>query len=233
MKSRHPATNIAKWNGSSWSPLGSWISEYGYAGYVYAMVTAGSNLYVGGMFTTAGGIAANNIAQWNGSSWSALGSGINGYVEALAASGSNVFAGGEFTTAGGNTANDIAGWDGSPWFALGSGMDNPVYVLVLSGDDLYAGGAFTMAGGKVSGYAAEAIPVSPEFQGKPVRNANGSITLNLSTGTNTSSRLCSATNLSSPVIWQPIITNFNGGLWQFTDTNTASFKSKFYRLSSP
>ena len=39
-----------------------------------------NTLYAGGEFTTAGGNAANDIAQWNGSSWSALGSGMNGDV---------------------------------------------------------------------------------------------------------------------------------------------------------
>ena len=66
---------------------------------------------------------ANNIAQWNGSSWSALGSGMNGWcVSALAVSGSTLYAGGDFTTAGGNAANDIAQWNGSSWSALGSGI---------------------------------------------------------------------------------------------------------------
>ena len=44
---------------------------------VYALAVSGSTLYAGGGFTTAGGSAANYIAQWNGSSWSALGSGMN------------------------------------------------------------------------------------------------------------------------------------------------------------
>ena len=55
---------------------------------VSALAVSGSDLYAGGDFTTAGGSAANNIAQWNGSSWSALGSGMNGSVYALAVSGS-------------------------------------------------------------------------------------------------------------------------------------------------
>src|SRR5262249_12620255 len=38
---------------------------------------------------------------WNGSSWSALGSGMNDTVAALAVSGSDLYAGGYFTTAGG------------------------------------------------------------------------------------------------------------------------------------
>ena len=48
-------------------------------GLVYAAVVDGSgNLYIGGSFTVAGGVIANGIAKWNGSSWSALGSGMNG-----------------------------------------------------------------------------------------------------------------------------------------------------------
>ena len=103
----------------------------------------------------------------------------------------------------------------------------------MSGNTLYAGGGFTTAGGKVSAYAAEAILVWPEFQGEPGLNANGDITLDLSTGTNIQSRLYWATNLTPPVVWQPVCTNFNGGLWQFADTNTAPFATKFYRLSTP
>jgi hypothetical protein len=45
--------------------------------YVSALAVSGSTLYAGGYFTTAGGTNANDIAQWNGSSWSALGSGMN------------------------------------------------------------------------------------------------------------------------------------------------------------
>src|SRR6266496_2923142 len=62
--------------------------------------------YVGGTFTSAGGSAAMNIAKWNGSAWSALGSGLGGgsgnylFVYALAVSGSDLYAG-SFTTAGG------------------------------------------------------------------------------------------------------------------------------------
>src|SRR5206468_3010042 len=92
-----------KWNGSSWSALGSGMDST-----VFALAVSGSNVYAGGVFTTAGGGAAHYIAKWNGSSWSALGSGLNGTVVAVAASGSDMYAGGAFTTAGGKASANIA-----------------------------------------------------------------------------------------------------------------------------
>src|SRR5258705_9127541 len=90
----------------------NWISLGGIPGansQVYAAVMDGSgNLYIGGGFTLVGDVIANRIAKWNGSSWSALGSGLNCRVAALAGSGSDVDAGGDFTTAGGSAANHPA-----------------------------------------------------------------------------------------------------------------------------
>ena len=72
---------------------------------------------------SAGGVAANYIAKWDGSTWSALGSGMMVIVDALAMDGAgNLYAGGFFAFAGGVAANNIAKWNGSTWSALGSGM---------------------------------------------------------------------------------------------------------------
>src|SRR5687768_9578103 len=118
------ATNIAKWNGNRWSALGSGISGGNLKpiGACYALAVSGSDLYVGGHFTRAGGTQAYHIAKWNGTNWSALGTGVSDSVYALAVSGSNLYAGGNFTTAGGMPARRIAKWDGSSWSALGSGI---------------------------------------------------------------------------------------------------------------
>jgi len=99
---------IAQWNGSSWSAFGSGDFVLGMNEPVFSLAVSGTNLFVGGQFTTAGGVSANNIAQWNGSSWSALGSGMNGAVSALVVSGTNLFAGGQFTTAGNKVSANIA-----------------------------------------------------------------------------------------------------------------------------
>jgi hypothetical protein len=54
-----------------------------------AAVSNTGDVYVGGFFTSAGGVAANYIARWNGTEWSSLGSGVglggdSTYVVALA-----------------------------------------------------------------------------------------------------------------------------------------------------
>jgi hypothetical protein len=88
---------------------------------------AGGTLYAGGYFTNAGGVAANYIAQWNGSSWSPLGSGMNGGVIALAVSGGTLYAGGVFTTAGTNVSAYAAEAILNPgnWLALQAGLPGP------------------------------------------------------------------------------------------------------------
>ncbi|RJP89124.1 MAG: hypothetical protein C4518_10310 [Desulfobacteraceae bacterium] len=150
------ANRIAKWDGTSWSALGSGIGDRDGDTTVNALAVDGAgNLYAGGIFDTAGGVAVKNIAKWDGASWSALGSGIDGEVKALAVDDAgNLYAGGRFTTAGGVSVNYIAKWDGTSWSSLGSGMgrDDKYFgsVSALALDDagnLYAGGYFTTAGG--------------------------------------------------------------------------------------
>jgi hypothetical protein len=112
------------------------------------------NVYVGGTFTLVGSVPANHIAKWDGSAWSAVGSGMDSGVTALAVSGTNLYAGGDFTTADGMPVNYVAKWDGHAWSALGSGMNGRVDALAASGTDLYAGGWFTTATGVAANYIA-------------------------------------------------------------------------------
>jgi hypothetical protein len=150
---------LAKWNGSSWSSLGSGVS--GGLGSVLTIYASGAEVYVGGYFTTAGGLSVNAIAAWNSvsSSWSALGTGVSGglgSVASITVSGSKVFVGGNFNTAGIVSANNIAKWDGSTWSAMGSGITPIAGTLVSAlasfGNDVFAGGSFTSAGDKTSNY---------------------------------------------------------------------------------
>ena len=141
-----------KWDGRSWSmPEGGVSGGSQYGPYIAAVKgDASGKVYVGGDFTEAGDVAVNNIAEWNGKSWSALGPGLNGHVLALAMDGSdNLYAGGQFTMAGELTANAVAKWDGHAWSALGNGMSDEVEALAFDGlGNLYAGGYFTTADGE-------------------------------------------------------------------------------------
>ena len=182
---------VLKWNGSTWSALGS--SGFatqpldGPPPYLLALAVSGSDVYAAGYFTTVDGIPAASVAKWNGSSWSALGSGfINNQVNVLAVSGSDLYAGagsslakwngsswrtvgsgsavsalavsGSDLYAGGILAGKIAKWNGSSWSPLGSGIiGGTVKALAVSDTELYAGGGFTTAGGKVSVHLARAV----------------------------------------------------------------------------
>jgi trimeric autotransporter adhesin len=125
---------------------------------VYALAVSGNDLYAAGTFMMAGGSAANRIAKWDGSRWTALGSGISDWlgqrpdfpptVRALAIYGGEVYAAGAFDGAGDVPVANIAKWNGNNWSALGSGINGWVNALAISGSDqLYAGGAFTTADG--------------------------------------------------------------------------------------
>ncbi|MCX7019384.1 MAG: hypothetical protein NTY46_10455, partial [Candidatus Sumerlaeota bacterium] len=162
------ASNVAKWNGSSWSALGSGIGSHGY---VRALAVIGSDVYVGGNFMIAGETSASCVAKWNGSSWSALGTGMNGTVLALAVIGSDLYVGGNFSTAGGVSANRVAKWNGSSWLALGSGMNGPVRALAVIGNDLYVGGYFTAVGEVYANYIAKWNGSSWSALGSGMNNA--------------------------------------------------------------
>ena len=136
---------VLKGEGSAWSALGG-----GAKNEVRALAVSGTNLYVGGYFTsgyssgTTTVAATVRIAKWNGSAWSsAVGlSAMDATVNALAVSGTNLYVGGNFTSAGGVAGTGyIAKWDGSGWSALGGTLGG-VRTLAVSGTTLYVGGQF-------------------------------------------------------------------------------------------
>jgi hypothetical protein len=117
------AHRIARWNGSAWSPVGLGFDD----GVVNSLSAfddgSGPALYAGGGFTSGEGSSMTGIARWNGSSWSALGSGIRALstqsiVYALASfddgtgRGPDLYAGGTFASAGAHASANIAEWRG-------------------------------------------------------------------------------------------------------------------------
>ncbi len=134
------AENMAQWDGSSWSALGSGTNSNVLASAVFDDDGPGPirpALYVGGPFTAAGGVGASYLARWDGTSWSAVGSGTNDTVFALAAADldgsglvtASLYSGGSFSTAGGVSASRVASWAGCgssvEAFCVGDGVDGP------------------------------------------------------------------------------------------------------------
>lgn len=150
-----PASGIAMWNGSSWSPLGKGISTpYG----VNALCVYNGILYVAGGFDSAGGKPAHNIAAWNGSGWSDVGGGLSGSgneVFSMTTYNNNLIVGGYCDSAGKALCKYIAAWNGNSWSSLGQGLNWAVEVVYGYDSVLYASGGFDSAG---------AVPVGPLAQ---------------------------------------------------------------------
>ena len=153
------ATNIARWDGVSWSALGNGLRLLDYPGSengaVGALAFDNGILYAGGYFRLAGTMAATNIAAWSGTNWFELGDGIDGLgeVNSLAISGGELIAGGGFTNIGGVSASRVAKWNGQHWSPLGNGvyelggLSGGVLGLASTGSELVAVGVFDTAGG--------------------------------------------------------------------------------------
>jgi hypothetical protein len=100
----------------------------------------GGTLYVGGTFKNVGGVAAQNVAAWDGEKWHDLG-GTDGLVIDLAPHPDGGFvAVGNFERAGGVQVNGVARWDGEAWSAYGGGLDGELLqVEILDGQPLVGG----------------------------------------------------------------------------------------------
>gem|GEM_PF-1271502 len=120
----------------------------------YTVAVYSGQLIVGGDFTVAGDVIVNHIAAWDGSSWSALGSGMDNGVQSLAVYNGQLIAGGGFTRAGGVAARGIAAWNGTLWSPLGLGLNSNALALVVYDTLLIAGGEFSLAGGTTANLIA-------------------------------------------------------------------------------
>ena len=141
-----PIVIVARWDGSTWSNMGSRSS---FGGVASLRVFDGRLVAGGGAYLQLGDQMVHGIAIWDGQTWSAIGSGIAGNVNALAVLHGRLVAGGSFQTAGGIAMNSISVWDGGAWNPMGTGLEDhgSLDALVAWGDDLIAGGSFSNVGG--------------------------------------------------------------------------------------
>lgn len=94
---------MARWNGQSWEDLSA-----GFDDRVDAIIaTSDDALYASGDFTTAGGVAAARLAQFDAGAWSALGSGLDDKAISMKRLNNDVIIGGEFSTVNGEASASL------------------------------------------------------------------------------------------------------------------------------
>lgn len=161
------SNRVALWDGATWSALGTGMTGATNPVSVFALAPydpdgpgpAAPELIAAGRFGSAGGLAVNNIARWDGESWRALGTGVSNTVQALevfqpeGAAAPLLIAGGSFNSAGGvPSVSRIAAWNGVAWSRLGTGTGGTVLALEAfkpfnGAPRLIVGGQFATAGG--------------------------------------------------------------------------------------
>ncbi len=139
------ADYIAKWDGTNWSGLGNdglATPNGALKACVRAIAVNGTNIYVGGypqVWNNGAPIPnAEYLAKWDGTSWSALGTGPGGQVTSIVINGNNIYVGGYFS-------GGVVKWDGMNWSPLGgnSALNGWVDAMTIINSDLYVGGYFT------------------------------------------------------------------------------------------
>jgi hypothetical protein len=151
---------VLQWIDNEWVQRGGVFSSLLTAFASYDDGT-GPKLYVGGYFTAVGTVPANRMARWDGTSWSALGSGIDRGPRTMIVhndgSGAALYVA-DVLQAGGQPVNRIAKWNGQAWSDVGGGGIMSVGITTLhilgsfddgTGPALFAGGYMQMAGGNV------------------------------------------------------------------------------------
>lgn len=133
----------------TWSGFGPGVGDW-----VYATAEFEGDLIVGGKFTSAGGVAANHVARWDGSSWSALGTGVDGDVWALCVYQGELYAAGDFYYADGQEVKFLARWDGAAWVEMSGGANSSVRTMCVWNGLLVVGGYFTSVDGPKNYVAA-------------------------------------------------------------------------------
>jgi hypothetical protein len=157
---------IAAYDNDKWLYMGG---VQGINAYV-AAIEYSDELHVGGSFSRAGSVNANNIAKFNllTSSWQPVQQGFDGPVYAISPPNDNFSGGykpyvvcGEFKHSGLTELNNIATTGfGNNWEPWGSGLDGPGYAVQANSyvfvafqsqsNMVLVGGAFTKAGNKQS-----------------------------------------------------------------------------------
>ncbi len=132
-------------------------------GLISALALSGTNLFIGGIFTTVGGTAKTNIAKISTSGTGALSASWTNSVNntpgispinTMVIDGTSLYVGGKFTLASGQTRNNVAKFSTTDLTTVDGtwnpNANNTVNAIAVSGTDVFIGGAFTTINGATS-----------------------------------------------------------------------------------
>ncbi len=145
------AGRLARWDGASWTGVPLPASDPSGMSVNDLAVVDGS-LFVGGGFTffDHAGIWCQNIARYDGATWSAVGqvyNGTAGFDGSVYAMGINpegrLVVGGSFSASGLTTLRGVTYLYNGNWYPMASGVNGSVVTITSYGGQLVIGGTFT------------------------------------------------------------------------------------------
>jgi hypothetical protein len=162
-------------DGTAWTAPGGGVAPDFQGGNVFisdCLVLPNGDLLVAGEFGFAGGVAARDVARWDGTAWHAYGNlAMGGAVSRLhPLPNGDLLAAGQFFIAG--QIDNLMRWDGSSWTVV-PGVGGGGIVAIDSDDAglIYLGGTFEADGASTpmavlsSSCAATATPVGASCAG--------------------------------------------------------------------
>ncbi len=181
---------VEKWNGNSWSQLGTSSDTLDGNGIVRTIaVDTLNNVYAGGDFNDLStyGIGGDYVAEWNGSVWSEVNNVSNPHINngtifsMTIDPHNNIYATEYFDSVTGGYYPYVAEWNGTNWTEVGAGA-NPFHpdstILSLANDgngNVYAAGEFTDAQNYIYVSKWDGTAWSELGTGANALNANNSI----------------------------------------------------------
>ena len=138
-----PPASVARWNGTSWSVVGSFIGSVERL----AVAADGSIIAVGSVYS---GTNQHEIARFDGTQWSTwdLAAGPFMMTAVLPLPDGSIVVSAAPVPFGGANASTVSRWNGASWTALGGPFTGiATGLLRLPDGDLVASGAFTAASG--------------------------------------------------------------------------------------
>lgn len=137
---------LASWDGTQWVSIGDVTLGVGTVGVFALAIGLDGTLYAAGNFVEIDSVVMGRIGQFDGTTWTDMGTGANDVIETLAIGlDGTLYAAGAFTTMDGGAAAKLAYYSEGVWDQVGDGLSGgDVYTLAVAPNgDLYMGGSFT------------------------------------------------------------------------------------------